>query len=213
MIHLWTCFGEKNVPLHNEWGSFVLCSSCPSFVWILLDMYNFLSRRVQIDLEDMHRYAFIDFDQKYTRNLISTDNELYTLLLLCWSPGQASPIHDHPCDGCWMRVVHGQVCESRYKEVKHDSFSSDDDSSSTNWNTTISPLKCTHSETYTQGQVAFINDSIGFHKISNPTSELTMSLHLYCPPFGECRTWLEPHMKASRTTVGYYSAYGHLVSG
>ena len=125
-------------------------------------MYNFLSRRVQIDLEDMHRYAFIDFDQKYTRNLISTDNELYTLLLLCWSPGQASPIHDHPCDGCWMRVVHGQVCESRYKEVKHDSFSSDDDSSSTYWNTTISPLKCTHSETYTQGQVAFIR----FHRFS-----------------------------------------------
>jgi hypothetical protein len=45
------------------------------------------------------------------RNLIATDNETFTLMLLCWTPGKESPIHDHPCEGCWMRVVQGCVRE------------------------------------------------------------------------------------------------------
>ncbi|KAL7535306.1 hypothetical protein ACHAXR_008454 [Thalassiosira sp. AJA248-18] len=53
--------------------------------------------------------------KNYTRNLIATDNETFTLLLLCWNPGKCSPIHDHPCDGCWLRVCQGQIQETRYE--------------------------------------------------------------------------------------------------
>ena len=49
--------------------------------------------------EEWEPYAFWDADKLYTRNLVSTDGESYTLLLLCWNPGKESPIHDHPCDG------------------------------------------------------------------------------------------------------------------
>ncbi|KAL7571287.1 hypothetical protein ACA910_008940 [Epithemia clementina (nom. ined.)] len=180
-----------------------------------------LLRRVHLDMDDLHRYAFIDYDRKYTRNLIATDNETYTLLLLCWSPGRASPIHDHPCDGCWMRVIHGQVCECRYKEVEQQeqqqSANKNSDSSSSRCceaRTTHGddlPLECTHSETYQQGQVAFINDFLGYHKISNPSSELAVTLHLYCPPFDECRVWLDQNEHSCRTKVHYDSANGNLL--
>jgi len=53
---------------------------------------------------DYSRFVFHDESKNYTRNLISTDHDSYVLLLLCWSPGKESPIHDHPCDGCWMKV-------------------------------------------------------------------------------------------------------------
>jgi hypothetical protein len=32
--------------------------------------------------------------------LIATDDETFTLLLLCWNPSKESPIHDHP----WVRL-------------------------------------------------------------------------------------------------------------
>lgn len=181
-------------------------------------------RRVQLNLSDLQRYAFIDLDRKYTRNLISTDHQSYTLLLLCWSPGQASPIHDHPCDGCWMRVLHGQVRELRYNEVTmaEQEGAPEYDTEATGSlchgepiqvQEDLPPLQCTNDEIYVKGQVAFINDSIGYHQISNPSSELTLTLHLYCPPFEECRTWLDPQSGAySCTRIGYHSAYGQLLS-
>jgi predicted metal-dependent enzyme (double-stranded beta helix superfamily) len=59
-------------------------------------------------------YAFFDPLKPYTRNLVATDNKTFTLLLLCWTPGKESPIHDHPCDGCWVQVLEGSAIESRY---------------------------------------------------------------------------------------------------
>jgi hypothetical protein len=37
-------------------------------------------------------------------------------MLLCWNPGKCSPIHDHPCRGCWVRVCEGEVVETRYQK-------------------------------------------------------------------------------------------------
>ena len=48
------------------------------------------------------------------RNLIATDDRTFSLILLCWNPSKFSPIHDHPCDGCWMRGVQGSVQEVKY---------------------------------------------------------------------------------------------------
>ena len=50
--------------------------------------------------------------------------DLDTLLLLCWNEGKFSPIHDHPCDGCWLRVCQGEIQETRY-EVNEESDSLD----------------------------------------------------------------------------------------
>jgi hypothetical protein len=74
--------------------------------------------RLSMDKEDVKKFQFFDETKKYTRNLIATDHSTFTLILMCWNPGKESPIHDHPCDGCWMRVYEGSVEESRYK--KHD---------------------------------------------------------------------------------------------
>lgn len=76
----------------------------PSFSRIHLDHKELLSR-----------HSYMDPSKKYSRNLIATDDERYTLLMVCWNPGKESPIHDHPSDGCWMRVMHGNIQESRYR--------------------------------------------------------------------------------------------------
>ena len=81
-------------------------------------MWNRSFSRLRLPKEGgWERYAFFDDKKNYTRNLVATDGKTFTLVLLCWSPGRESPIHDHPCDGCWLQILEGAIVESRY--TKH----------------------------------------------------------------------------------------------
>ena len=148
---------------------------------------------MELNPHDWQKYAFFDDYKNYTRNLIATDHETFTLLLLCWTPNKESPIHDHPCDGCWVKVLEGQVRECRYKHM--------DDT-----------LVCFQDETFAEGELSFIQDSQGYHKIGNPSlSERAVTLHLYCPPFAQCKIWLDETKPSSKSCVCFYSEYGQKV--
>mmetsp|Transcript_32430 Transcript_32430/g.62482 ORF Transcript_32430/g.62482 Transcript_32430/m.62482 type:complete len:257 (+) Transcript_32430:68-838(+) len=158
------------------------------------DPVNVLFSRLDLSSMGWEKYALFDSMKKYTRNLIATDDETFTLLLLCWNPNKESPIHDHPCDGCWLRVCQGKVQETRY-EINKDTDKMD----------------VTSDEVYEDDAPAFINDSMGYHKVGNPsTSTPAVTLHLYCPPFKECKIWLDPS-HASRPSNAFmcnHSEYG-----
>jgi len=115
-------------------------------------------------------------------------------MLLCWSSGRESLIHDHPCDGCWFRVCKGEVQEMRYKKDE-----------------VTNSLTCFYNQKYKTGQQSYIEDSMGLHKVCNPSlTETAVTLHLYCPPFQKCKIWLDPD-KASNCSTSrscLYSQYG-----
>jgi cysteine dioxygenase len=150
---------------------------------------------VRLDKQDWEVYAHFDASRHYTRNLIATDHVSYTLLLLCWNPGQESPIHDHPCDGCWMEVFQGQIQECRYRASKHNA----------------STLECTQDKTFDEGGIVFIEDSQGLHKVGNPGTRPAVTMHLYSPPFQSCKIWLDETKKPSKSSICHYSEYGRLV--
>mmetsp|Transcript_27717 Transcript_27717/g.64892 ORF Transcript_27717/g.64892 Transcript_27717/m.64892 type:complete len:112 (+) Transcript_27717:715-1050(+) len=111
-----------------------------------------------------------------------------------------------------MKVLQGQVFESRYRDVTNENAGINPNNN--NHTATTPGLECTHHEVYSQGQVAFINDSMGYHKVGNQdTTHLSMTLHLYAPPFQQCRTWLDPNnsQKSSRSKMCFYSAYGKVL--
>ena len=145
------------------------------------------------ELSELARFAMFDSGKNYTRNLIATDNEKYALMLLCWNKGKYSPIHDHPCDGCWVKVIQGEVNEVQY--VK--------DGNVLNQSSDIVANR--------ESGVMFMHDSLGFHKVGNPSTEIdAITLHLYSPPFEKCRLWFDPN-DANRSSVAvscYYSEYG-----
>ena len=143
---------------------------------------------------DWEAYAHFDPTQAYTRNLIYTDNATYTLLLLCWNAGAESKIHDHPCDGCWMHVLQGQVRECRYELPAQPGAA----------------LECIADETFHEGQLAFINDYIGLHKVGNPGLVPAVTLHLYHPPFSRCRVWADSDSGSSSQAAcaTHFSEYG-----
>jgi len=120
-------------------------------------------------------------------------------MLLCWTPGKESPIHDHPCDGCWMIVCQGSVVETRYIQDK-----------------TNNTLTETQKMQGNVGDVIYIDDSIALHKVGNMSSnELASTLHLYSPPYQKCKIWLNndsPVDKPLEPIVTYHSEFGELVN-
>lgn len=133
-----------------------------------------------------------DESRNYTRNLISTDHETYALILIVWNAGKYSPIHDHPCDGCWVHVIAGAVNEVRYARDDH-------------------RLVEIGNATLTRGATTYMEDSIGLHKIGNPSADTpAVTLHLYSPPYYKCRVWFdeEDADKSSEAHTCYFSEYG-----
>jgi len=145
------------------------------------------------DLNEWKRFEFWDEHKNYTRNLIATDNKTYTLMLLCWNPLKASPIHAHAGSNCFMRIIDGVCRETRYAWPKCSN----------------SPMEMLEVNDYPAGQVAFICDELGLHKIDNSREDKAVSLHLYCPPYESCKIYLDPKTgQESECHVTFYSEYG-----
>ncbi len=57
--------------------------------------------------------------QHYTRNLIDKTS-LYELVAICWEIGQASSIHNHREQNCWMAVPIGRLRVENYRTISQD---------------------------------------------------------------------------------------------
>lgn len=143
---------------------------------------------------DWKRFAFWDECKNYTRNLIATDYDTFGLMLLCWNARKASAIHDHAGSECFMLCLDGQVSELRYSTPIDGS--------------TPELVKTTP---ISAGEVAFINDSIGLHKVENSTTEKAVTLHLYLPLYQSCRLYLESSSETVESFVTFYSESGRRV--
>ena len=131
-------------------------------------------------------------EQTYTRNLVHRCGE-FELLLLCWEPGQESPIHDHAGMQCWMAVLDGGMQEVHYKQgAEH------------------GPLVEGRVQTFECGQVSYIVDDIALHLVRPMRGERGVSLHLYSSPIDACRTFDPLTGEACMTDVGYHSVRGEL---
>ena len=64
-------------------------------------------------LDDVGSYCRFD-PSGYTRTIVS-ESPRYRLLVLCWLPGQISPIHDHAGSACAVLVANGTATETRFK--------------------------------------------------------------------------------------------------
>lgn len=76
-----------------------------------------------------------------------------------------------------------------------------------------SDLKLQSVRFFNEDQIAYIDDSMGYHKIGNPNRDTgSVSMHLYTPPFSTCKVWMDPSRPASEFEIvrsGYFSIRGH----
>ncbi|KAL4871555.1 hypothetical protein BDV12DRAFT_163961 [Aspergillus spectabilis] len=123
--------------------------------------------------EDWLPFALGDSNKSYTRNLIDEGNGKSNLLILVWSPGRGSAIHDHANAHCVMKVLKGTLQETLYTWPDQDKVEHGQSS----------PPEVTKVTTYGEDQVTYMSDKLGLHKIHNPDpNNVAISLHLYTPP-------------------------------
>jgi len=145
--------------------------------------------------DDWRRFA-IFHPEMYTRNLV-TRNEHFEMLVLCWSENQASPIHNHAGQNCWMAVLEGTIEETQYSPPAGNA---------------PGPLTVRNTKLYVPGRVAFINDDIALHRVRPAAGGRGISLHLYSKPIDVCNVFDEATGRIVESTLVYHSVEG-IVAG
>lgn len=62
--------------------------------------------------DEWAKFAFYDMT-KYKRNLVA-EYDKFNVMIICWGPGSRSSIHDHSGSHCFMKVLEGELVESRF---------------------------------------------------------------------------------------------------
>ena len=110
----------------------------------------------------------------YTRTLLM-QGDGYNVMLLSWAPGCASPVHAHSCaetcvkSNCFMLVLEGTLTETVYPEA---AILADGESVDARFGVT---------RAREAGELAYINDGVGLHKVANVSGARAVSLHVYAP--------------------------------
>jgi len=127
----------------------------------LPDLRRFVST-VKPEREEIERY--IQFtENRYARNLVYKNKD-FECLVLCWRPGQRSPIHDHGQSICAVYTVEGKLCADNYRK------------------TASGHIRVDYCEDFGPGSVLAIQTT-EIHQVSNleDTANL-ISLHFYLGP-------------------------------
>jgi cysteine dioxygenase len=131
-------------------------------------MQNYMSNE-----SEWAKYALGDASRGYTRNLVDKGNGKSNLLILVWSPGKGSMIHDHTNAHCIMKILKGRLKETLYSWPDKTQLN----------NGEPSPPQIKKETVYTENEVTYMSDKLGLHKVSNPDPDnFAVSLHLYTPP-------------------------------
>lgn len=141
------------------------------------------------DLGEYKRYEYFDKSVPYTRNLIASNDTTFNLILLCWTPGFYSPVHDHDGSECFFRMIDGEVTEVSYEWPDGDKSQ---------------PLKETCTTTVSAGEVSHVNDSQGLHKVGNMSDKGAVTMHCYIPPYNESKCFCE---KTAQYKIGHITFY------
>jgi len=119
---------------------------------------------------------FLNWDrQHYTRNLIDR-TPLYELMAICWEVGQASSVHNHRDQNCWMAVPIGRLMVENFHLVSQD----------------VDHGRCqlTPADTVEMNPAhpCAVNPADPVHRVVNPKQfgERAVSLHIYSRPFDSC---------------------------
>ncbi|MAY83248.1 MAG: hypothetical protein CMP59_03865 [Flavobacteriales bacterium] len=126
-------------------------------------------------------------DEKYTRNCLTNSDE-FELLLMCWQSGQHSAIHSFNFQEGWIKVLKG--------ELTIDTFKIDRES-----------LSCEHEESIVikEGEYTYLNDNMGFHRVSASAKGQTVSLHLHAERVREWEVFQDCKKEFTKVKPSYDS--------
>ena len=99
---------------------------------------------------------------KYHKKLIFV-NELIELYIITWNVNSFSPIHDHPNNGCILKILSGKLDEYIYENIN-------------------GLTKFISEKNISTGEIGYRYGKQFIHKIINSNNDITVSLHIYSKP-------------------------------
>lgn len=130
----------------------------------------------------------------YARYLVHRDRtNRFVVLSLVWLPGQSTPIHDHSTWGV-MGIVDNELEEVGYERL--------DDGSREGF----AELRETRGRMVGAGSVSYVLPPFEeIHRIGNPTSRPSLSLHVYGRDLDEVNVFDTVSNKVSPMRIKYYN--------
>jgi cysteine dioxygenase len=135
--------------------------------------------------------------QHYTRNLIDR-TPLYELMAICWETGQASSVHNHRDQNCWMAVPIGRLHVENFHLVEQDLQ---------NGRCRLEPLNTVEMNI---SQPCAVNPADPVHRVVNPREfqERAVSLHVYSRPFDTCVVYSPEQGTCGEIKLRFHTEFG-----
>ena len=153
-------------------------------------------RENPIDADSLVPYLTWD-RQHYTRNLIDKTS-LYELMAICWEIGQASSVHNHRDQNCWMAVPIGRLLVENFHVVQQDIAAGKSD------------IRSTEIVEMNAEQPCAVDPDEPVHRVYNPRefSQRAVSVHIYSRPFDTCVVSSAEQGTCGEIQLHYTTQYG-----
>ena len=137
--------------------------------------------------------------QHYTRNLIDRTS-LYELMAICWETGQASSVHNHRDQNCWMSAPIGRLRVQNFRVNERDAA--------------LGTCHILPTDIYDMDAAhpAYVNPLEPVHQVLNLAefNQRAVSIHVYSKPFETCEVYQREKGTYADVPLHYTSEYGKL---
>lgn len=172
----------------------------PDEQFVCDNVYRFLGEN-PVDVDSISPYFF--WSQKhYTRNLIYKD-ERFEMMTVCWESGQASAVHNHADQRCWMTAPVGTLRGQNFVVAEIDEGKGH------------CKLVETNNFDLSECLAAKVELEEPIHQILNlpEFGERAVSLHIYSKPFDSCLSYCRETDTLKEVKLAYTSIGGKLCNG
>jgi len=161
------------------------------------NVYEFLGGN-PLDVDSITKYFFWSTDH-YTRNLIYKDPR-FEMMAVCWESGQASQVHNHADQKCWMIVPVGRLRGQNFAVTEIDESRSH------------CRLRETDAFELSDCLAAKVELEEPIHQILNleEYGERAVSVHIYSKPFDTCLSYCHDTHTFKEVSLSYTSIGGKL---
>ncbi len=148
--------------------------------------------------ETLEEYCFFS-KGNYTRNLIFK-NDVFECMTICWEVGQASRVHNHRGQNCWMSAPIGRLKVQNFRV---------DDRDALRGTCRIIPTDIYEMDA---AHPAYVNPLEPVHQVLNlpEFDQRAVSIHIYSKPFDSCEIYLCEKGTYGDVPLHYTSEYGKL---
>ncbi len=172
------------------------CASCPSRLSPRSKPLHRLLQEKPVSAQSLAPYLTWD-RQHYTRNLIDR-TPLYELLAICWEIGQASSVHNHRGQNCWMAVPMGRLQVENFHLVHED----------------VAAGRCKlEPKNIAEMNIAepcAVDPADPVHRVVNQREfdQRAVSLHVYSRPFDTCVVYSPEQGTCGEIRLHFNTEYG-----